>query len=100
MKYTAVALTALLTLVLSVGGSANPPSVWELVWSDEFNKNGPPDPRNWTFENGFKRNEEDQWYQARNAWCENGRLIIEGRRERRKNPNYCLLYTSPSPRDS
>jgi len=87
MRYIARTLTAFLTLALSAG-AATPPAGWKLVWSDEFNRNGPPDPRNWTFENGFVRNEEDQWYQAQNAWCENGRLIIEGRRERRKNPAY------------
>ena len=29
-----------------------------------------------------------QWYQPENAWCERGLLIIESRRERRKNPDY------------
>jgi len=27
-------------------------------------------------------------YQAANAWCENGMLIVEARRERRANPDY------------
>ena len=61
---------------------------YELVWSDEFDIDGRPDPNNWTYENGFVRNEELQWYQPDNARCENGLLIIEGRRERKKNPNY------------
>ncbi len=61
---------------------------WKLVWSDEFDKYGPPDPRNWNFESGFVRNEEDQWYQPSNAWCSNGLLTIEARREDRPNPNY------------
>ena len=61
---------------------------YKLVWSDEFNKDGPPDKRNWRFENGFVRNEEQQWYQPNNAWCENGKLIIEGRKEKRPNPSY------------
>ena len=59
-----------------------------LVWSDEFETNGPPDPRNWSFETGFVRNNELQWYQPENARCERGRLIIEGRRERKRNPTY------------
>jgi beta-glucanase (GH16 family) len=59
-----------------------------LVWSDEFNKDGPPDPCDWTFERGFVRNREFQWYQRDNALCEGGLLIIEGRRERVMNPNY------------
>lgn len=61
---------------------------WKLVWSDEFNKNGKPDPNNWTYENGFVRNNELQWYQPDNARCENGLLIIEGRREKKRNPRY------------
>ena len=60
----------------------------KLVWSDEFNKNGKPDPSNWKYETGFVRNQELQWYQADNANCLNGLLVIEGRREKLPNPNY------------
>lgn len=63
-------------------------TVYTLVWADEFNKDGPPDPCNWTFESGFVRNQELQFYQPDNARCENGLLIIEGRRERVPNPDY------------
>jgi len=59
-----------------------------LVWADEFNEAGRPDPNNWTYERGFVRNEELQWYQPDNARCENGLLVIEARRERKPNPNY------------
>ena len=61
---------------------------WKLVWSDEFNGSGRPDPASWNFEEGFVRNHEDQWYQADNAWQEDGLLIIEARREDRPNPTY------------
>jgi len=61
---------------------------WKLVWSDEFDTNGRPDARNWTYETGFVRNDELQWYQPENAWCKDGLLIIEGRRERKRNPIY------------
>ena len=61
---------------------------WKLVWADEFNANGKPDPKNWTFEEGFVRNNELQWYQRENAFCKDGLLVIESRRERKKNPNY------------
>ena len=61
---------------------------YKLVWADEFDEEGQPDPCNWTYEHGFVRNEELQWYQPDNARCENGQLIIEGRRERKKNPRY------------
>ncbi len=61
---------------------------WKLVWADEFDKEGRPDPRNWTNETGFVRAKEYQWYQSENARCENGLLVIEGRSERKRNPNY------------
>ena len=61
---------------------------YKLVWSDEFNKNGQPDSTKWNYEKGFVRNEEFQWYQPENAFCKNGYLTIEARRETRPNPNY------------
>jgi beta-glucanase (GH16 family) len=74
-------------------GASRPVSVVEpqgyrLVWSDEFSVDGWPDPRNWTYERGFVRNEEHQWYQPDNAVVKDGMLVIEGRRERRPNPNF------------
>ena len=67
---------------------APPAAEWKLVWADEFNTPGPPDPKKWAFETGFVRNNELQWYQPDNARCENGLLIIESRRESRPNPRY------------
>jgi beta-glucanase (GH16 family) len=63
---------------------------WKLVWSDEFSVDGVPDSKNWTFEYGFVRNKEWQWYQKENAYCLEGKLCIEGRREKVKNPNFIL----------
>ncbi len=60
----------------------------QLIWSDEFNSNSAPDSNNWTFEKGFVRNEELQWYQADNAQCKDGALVITGKKERVQNPNY------------
>lgn len=68
--------------------SENNTDGYTLVWSDEFENDGPPDPANWKFEQGFVRNEEYQWYQPDNAVCTDGFLIIEGRKERKENPNY------------
>ncbi|QNP54353.1 glycoside hydrolase family 16 protein [Hymenobacter qilianensis] len=68
--------------------AASAPEGWRLVWADEFNTNGRPDPQNWQFETGFVRNHELQWYQPDNARCENGLLLIEARKEQRPNPNY------------
>jgi beta-glucanase (GH16 family) len=82
-------LDGLLMIFLSAAAvSAQSQDGWKLVWSDEFDKDGKPDPAKWTYETGFVRNQELQWYQPQNAWCEKGLLIIEGRRERAKNPNF------------
>jgi beta-glucanase (GH16 family) len=61
---------------------------YKLVWSDEFNDNGMPDTSNWSFESGFKRNHEDQWYQDENARCKDGFLTIEAKRVEKRNPEY------------
>jgi len=61
---------------------------WQLVWSDEFNRDGRPDTAVWNYEHGFVRNQEAQWYQAENAWLQDGLLIIEARKEQRDNPTY------------
>ena len=70
------------------GSAAFEKEGYKLVWSDEFNKDGAVDTGKWRFEKGFVRNQEFQWYQQDNAWCEKGLLIIEGRREQKPNPNY------------
>jgi len=93
----ATCLLSMATSTATVQSTANQSSQKEdytssteytLVWSDEFNKDGRPDPQNWTYESGFVRNRELQWYQQDNAKCENGLLVIEGRRERKLNPDY------------
>jgi beta-glucanase (GH16 family) len=69
----------------------NPPAEiqdMKLVWNDEFNHTGKPNPEYWKYEKGFVRNEELQWYQEDNATCANGVLLIEGRREEISNPNF------------
>jgi len=86
-----LAVGAIATAYAKQGGSTSDklsPGGYKLVWADEFDKDGPPDPCNWTYELGFVRNEELQWYQPENARCENGLLIIEARRERKLNPRY------------
>lgn len=57
---------------------------WKLVWSDEFDYAGLPDPAKWTYEVGFVRNQEKQYYtraRKENARVENGVLVLEGRKE-------------------
>jgi beta-glucanase (GH16 family) len=59
-----------------------------LVWNDEFNSDGKPDPASWRYEKGFVRNQELQWYQEENANCRAGVLMIEGKKEKVINPGY------------
>jgi beta-glucanase (GH16 family) len=57
---------------------------WKLAWSDEFDYHGLPDTAKWSYEEGFVRNSEAQYYTANrseNARVENGKLIIEARRD-------------------
>lgn len=59
-------------------------SEWQLVWSDEFDNDGLPDPGKWTYDIGYIANNEKQYYtEARleNARVEDGYLIIEARKE-------------------
>jgi len=64
---------------------------WKLAWADEFNTNGLPDSSKWTYEEGFVRNQENQYYtrgRAQNARVENGMLIIDARKEQFPNARY------------
>jgi len=68
---------------------------WELVWSDEFNTSGLPDPEKWDYEVGLIRNNELQYYtkaRLENSRIEDGNLIIEARKE----PYEGSAYTSAS----
>ena len=78
-----ISLLFVLMLFVTVYGQKE----YRLVWSDEFDVDGRPS-KDWTYERGFVRNQELQWYQAENAYVKDGCLVIEGRREHRRNPNY------------
>lgn len=82
MRYLVYAII-LLMFPVSVKGQEG----YRLVWSDEFEVDDRPS-SDWSFERGFMRNQELQWYQPQNAWVKDGCLVIEGRREHRRNPNY------------
>lgn len=52
------------------GVESSPPATYPgytLVWADEFDRDGPPDPAKWAHERGFVRNQELQWYRPENA---------------------------------
>jgi beta-glucanase (GH16 family) len=102
MTYLRIFLASLVLLSMkSFSQSTQPPTVpqpsgttapadtsWRLVWADEFDTDGAPDAKNWAFEKGFVRNNELQWYQPQNAFCKNGILVLEARREKKPNPSY------------
>lgn len=64
--------------------AASPAAGYVLVWGDEFNTPGLPDPVKWDFETGPRlRNNEESHYTRRveNVRVMNGNLVIEARRE-------------------
>lgn len=76
---------------------------WQLVWQDEFDSPGVPDPLKWSFDTEGNSwdwgNNELQNYtpaDSGNAWVENGNLIIEAREEKYTAPedNQERDYTS------
>jgi beta-glucanase (GH16 family) len=65
----------------------------KLIWNDEFNVQGLPDATKWNYDTGGSGfgNEEAQFYtkdRLENARVENGKLIIEARKENRENKKY------------
>lgn len=72
---------SLLSVVLASSVSA---TEWQLLWSDEFNEAGMPDPNKWDYEVGFIRNKELQYYtkaRPENARIEGGHLVVETRKD-------------------
>ena len=69
------------------------PAGWKLVWDDEFDHPGLPDPSRWSYDVGGDGwgNRERQFYTSarpENARVENGHLIIEARHEPWKGSAY------------
>jgi len=87
MKYC-VSIILLICLFSAVKAQS-----YELVWSDEFDYSGVPDPNNWDYEKGAGGwgNNEWQYYtsdRAENCRVENGSLIIEAHKESYSGSNY------------
>lgn len=83
-------LPVLTALTLSAAAAAEK---WELVWSDEFDHPGAPDPAKWSYDVGGHGwgNNELQFYTAdrrENARVEDGHLVIEAHREKWENRDY------------
>jgi len=65
---------------------------WQLVWSDEFDYEGKPDPSKWAYDiwPARKVNDEDQTYtdQLKNVQVKDGNLVITAHKEDYGNANY------------
>ncbi len=82
-----------LSLLLSCRGDKKVAIIknsYELVWADEFEYTGKPDPLKWGYELGFIRNNEKQYYtdSLKNARVEKGYLIIESHKEKIENTKF------------
>jgi beta-glucanase (GH16 family) len=84
-------LTFALGACAGLGGPWKEGDGWKLVWADEFDAPGAPDPTKWSYEVGHIRNNELQYYtqdRRENARVENGRLVIEARKEAWQGSKY------------
>ncbi len=75
-------------------GSLEKPG-WKLVWNDEFNYVGLPDPSKWSYDTdgnsyGWGNNELQYYTEKRkeNAWVENGHLTIRALKEEMGGKSY------------
>jgi hypothetical protein len=76
---------------------------WRLNWSDEFNYEGLPDKSKWSYEQGFVRNNEQQYYTAKrkeNSWVSNGQLTITAQKETFRNEKFKSQSSTWQTRDS
>ena len=63
----------------------------KLIWAEEFDYSGLPNPEKWTYEEGKIRNKEAQYYtkeRLENVRVENGNLIITAIKESYNNSDY------------
>ena len=79
-------IAAFLLLLVTNLARAQGPELpgWKLVWSDEFNYTGHPDPAKWDYEEGYVRHNELQYYtvdRLENARVDGRNLLIELRME-------------------
>ncbi|WP_159799361.1 family 16 glycosylhydrolase [Flavobacterium sp. MK4S-17] len=73
------------TVPVDQQGGDNEPDYSNLVWQEEFDTDGAPDPSKWTMETGTGENgwgnNEKQYYRAENAVVDNGILKITAKAE-------------------
>jgi beta-glucanase (GH16 family) len=79
LRFAAILLTAGLALTVPFDCRAQGCSSGKTVWSDEFDGTGLPDSSRWSYEKGYIRNNEMQYYtvgRTENVRRENGCLVI------------------------
>ncbi|HWP40676.1 MAG TPA: hypothetical protein VNL70_07095, partial [Tepidisphaeraceae bacterium] len=84
MSWILLAVGAVLATATMPASGPSHLAGWKLVWSDEFDAPGAPDPARWKYEVGYIRNRESQYYtddRRQNARVEDGCLVIEARKE-------------------
>lgn len=96
---------AVLVLLFFVGCSVQKPykggsgKFTHLVWADEFNDNGLPDTTKWTYETGYVRNKELQYYTRQrldNVKVQEGNLVISALNDSLQSPSSLHPITSAS----
>lgn len=83
-----ISLWTVLALAAAPALAQEAPSGYHLVWADEFDAPGLPDPAKWSYDTDRNKdgwwNNEAQYYAAdrpENSRVENGNLVIEARKE-------------------
>jgi beta-glucanase (GH16 family) len=92
MKFSAFSLL-ICTALCAISGQPLAKKKWKMIWSDEFNYSGLPDPARWNYDVGGHGwgNNELQYYtkeRADNAVVGNGVLTITARKESFEGKNY------------
>jgi beta-glucanase (GH16 family) len=91
MATCGVALSCLLACDAHLSPQTPTTAAGTLVWEDQFNGRGLPDPSRWNYEVGLVRNNERQYYtrgRTSNARVEDGMLVIEAHKEPYEGADY------------
>jgi beta-glucanase (GH16 family) len=91
MMMKTLLILALATLQAVSCSAQEPARKLKLIWAEEFNYSGLPDPKICGYEVGFIRNQEAQYYteeRLENARVEDGCLVIESRKESSAGASY------------
>lgn len=88
LKYAVLLTLVMVAFEMASVLSASPASIWRLVWRDEFDGTGRPNPTKWNYHvgNGWNNgansflgwgNGELEWYRPGNCYLQGGRLVIK-----------------------